>query len=721
MTVRLLRASLAGFAFLLIVLAVAAQPPAPKPPPKPVDPANDPLPDGAKSRFGISRPILRGSPHVGIIGPKMDDFLAPTLDGGVRRYNLATGRPLNAGPVCPGRVVVSGNGKRAAVARVGNLNVVDVPTGKQILAVKAPEGMVLVGIPGVSLSTNGELLAFGGRGKDGNGEVVVLDIDKNAVLCRVNTIQKATVQPLISPDGTTLVTHGPPIVPPVFRPDGGPPEPPPKPDLPPDLARTAQVWDVASGEELFKARVTGMDGWVVSAAYSGDSNLIALSVGDGPVDLFDIKTGKRTQTLLGRKGMGVKVAVSPDGKTAAAIAPDYRIQRWATADGKSLSITDAPPAMLVAPITAMQFRDNEQVVAWQTQAQFCTAIEAPSGRLLTPLTEHIASIKSIAVPNDLKDLFTSGTDTRIYRWDYATAQPNEQIVLHPARLPGQPLIRPAVTLSADGTRATGSRAPIEIFEMADGTDLFVIPPPSAPPLPTYYFNSPDALKVIAVARTADLKRAGAAIVWDLVTEKRVVEVDTPPSTYAPQASMNNENTRLVILTYTRDAETGEEGVQVTGWDTKTGKKLGEVTTPNPFDIVYVTAVGENSAILVARGGRLWSVNYVTGKVGKDIDKLPVKGEIAVYGPVVVSPDSKTFATGIQGEEIETYGVRVYEWPSGNAIRTYIGHVAAVTAMRYTPDNKFLASGSQDTSVVLWDLSKIPAPVAPAPAPMIKLK
>src|SRR4051812_10877558 len=100
MPARFIRTLLAVFALLAVALTVEAQPlPKPK---DAADPADDPLPEGAKVRFGISRPILRGSPHVGLIGPKFNDFLAPTFEGGVRRYNLGTGRPLNDGPVCPG-------------------------------------------------------------------------------------------------------------------------------------------------------------------------------------------------------------------------------------------------------------------------------------------------------------------------------------------------------------------------------------------------------------------------------------------------------------------------------------------------------------------------------------------------------------------------------------------------------------------------------------------
>jgi WD40 repeat protein len=66
-----------------------------------------------------------------------------------------------------------------------------------------------------------------------------------------------------------------------------------------------------------------------------------------------------------------------------------------------------------------------------------------------------------------------------------------------------------------------------------------------------------------------------------------------------------------------------------------------------------------------------------------------------------------FATGVVGEPFATYGVRVYDWPRRKAPPTFLGHIGPVTALRFRPDGKSLASGAQDTSVLLWDLSKIP--------------
>jgi WD40 repeat protein len=213
--------------------------------------------------------------------------------------------------------------------------------------------------------------------------------------------------------------------------------------------------------------------------------------------------------------------------------------------------------------------------------------------------------------------------------------------------------------------------------------------------------------VITVAAFTDAKRAGTCAVWDLATERQECEVALPPTAMAPQAAISADGTRLIVLTTTHDPQTRAPGVRVTGWEIKTGKKLGEVTDPHPLDTVYVTAAPGDAAVLVSRTGRLWSVDYVAGTVAKDIDKLPFQGEVAVYDPVVFSPDGKLFATGAQGAKAETFGVRVYDWPDGKRVRTYVGHTAAVSAMRFTPDGKYLASGSQDTSVFLWDLSKNP--------------
>jgi WD40 repeat protein len=676
---------------LLASVAAAADP----------GPPADPLPEGATVRFGTSRHVLTYGPHVGMIGPKFTEFLVPTTGGGVRRYNLATGKPLTAGALTAGRVVVSADGMRATVARAGAVSVVDVATGKRLGVVRPPAGLTIVGVPGVSLSTTGAFLAFAARDGAGTGAVVVWDVDNEKVVARVETVQTPPVQPLLSPDGSTLVTHAPP--PSVLAPPRIGPEP--AGAGPADAVRTAQVWDVATEKERFRARVTGNGGVVMASAFAPDGSFLALSAGDGPVDLFDPGTGKRTQTLLGRKAQGVYVAVAPDGKTVASVGPDFRIQRW-SADGKALEVTDPPPGLLAAPLSGLQFVDNEKVMGWSTTAQFAVAWAAPVQQLLTPASDHISWIWSTAYPAGGKDLITSGGDGRINRWDLASGAPLQALKVKPAQLPNQPRLTPQVTLSVDGALALGNQAPIEVFDLlGGGDDEFVIPPAPGPGT-ILYMASPTATKVAALTVAFDGKQAGTAYVWDLEARRKLLECEVPPTLTHPSATISADGSRLIVLTHDRDEARGSV-VRVSGWDLATGKKKGEVMDPHPAEPVFVAAAGGDAAVLYGRNGRLWSVDYGTGTVGKDIDKLTLRVDRGVHQPIAFAPNGKQFAVGTSAPKPELFGARVYDWPSGKLARTYQGHLGGVTTMRFTPDNKLLATGSQDTSVLLWDLAKNP--------------
>ena len=582
----------------------------------------------------------------------------------------------------------------------------DAATGKGLLAVQPPEGVVIAGTPSAALSADGSVLAYGGRGKNGKGEVVVWSVDKNELLARFETAQAAPVFATLSADGRTLATHGPPPPAPKAPAENPPPAAPPPP-VPSDLIRKAQVWDVEGVRELFQARVTGMGGMVVAAAFSPDGGRLAVSAGDGPVDVWEVKTGRRLHTLLGRKGQGVCVAFAPDGDTLASVAPDYRVQRWA-ADGRPLEATEPPPGMLVAQVTGLAFVDNRRAVAWQTAAQFAVAWEALTGRLLTPVTDHAAAVVSVAFPPDERDLFTSGQDGRVVRWNRPSGRFDEAVNLMPARLPGQPLIRPTVLLSADAKWATWPRTPAEVFDVATRADLFCVPPPSAAPATTSALVSADGTKVVTLCNPADRKRPGACAVWDLATRRRTAELALPPSLGQPTAALSPGGTRIVFATHTRNPATGEPALLFTGWDLAAGKKLSEVEAPAATGRSYLTAAGESSVIVCSSAGPVWAVDYEAGRVGPEIDRLPTRGEPAVAAGAAVSPDGKRFAVGVAGDGLENYGVRVYDWPEGRRTHTFMGHLGPVTALRFAPDGRSLATGSQDTSVLLWDLSK-PAP------------
>jgi WD40 repeat protein len=443
---------------------------------------------------------------------------------------------------------------------------------------------------------------------------------------------------------------------------------------------------------------------VVASAFSPDGSLLALSAGDGPIDLWEVKTGKRINTLLGRKGQGVRVAFSPDGKTIASIALDYRIQRW-TAEGKPIGVSDPPPHLLAQPITGLTFANNERVIAWQTAFQFAVAWEAPAGKLLSPVMDHAAAIHTIALPAEGKTAFTSGRDARVFRWGLASGQLSEAVALRPARLPFEPLLIPIVNLSADATRAVAMRNPCEIFDLLTGEDLFCVPPPSSPPAPLSLALSPDGKTLMALTRPAPGRRTGYCVVWDLTTQKRLAELDIPLSVGAPWAGISPSGTRLAVLVVV-PRTAGGANLMIVGYDLRTGKKLAEVTDTRISGRVTVAMASDTSLVAVSSSGRVWSVDFTTGRIEEDIDKISVNEDQPASLLVMFSPDGKRFATGVVGQPFTTYGVRVYDWPKRKHLHTFIGHAGPVTALRFSADGKHLASGAEDTSVLVWDLNGV---------------
>ena len=119
---------------------------------------------------------------------------------------------------------------------------------------------------------------------------------------------------------------------------------------------------------------------------------------------------------------------------------------------------------------------------------------------------------------------------------------------------------------------------------------------------------------------------------------------------------------------------------------------------------FVTAVSDSFAVVYSGVGRMRAFDYETGRGG---DELAVgKEREQIVGPVVVIDDGKRFISAGSAEEPGLYEVRIHEWPTGRVLHTFTGHRAPIIAMTLSPDGKTLATGSQDATVLLWDMSDV---------------
>jgi WD40 repeat protein len=78
-----------------------------------------------------------------------------------------------------------------------------------------------------------------------------------------------------------------------------------------------------------------------------------------------------------------------------------------------------------------------------------------------------------------------------------------------------------------------------------------------------------------------------------------------------------------------------------------------------------------------------------------LDKTLTGHYWGVYS-VVYSPDGRYLASGSSDDTI-----KIWEVATGRELRTLTGHSSSVWSVVYSPDGRYLASGSGDDTIKIW--------------------
>jgi RNA polymerase sigma factor (sigma-70 family) len=679
----------------------------------------DRLPEGATARIGT----LRGGPvcftgGARLLPPSYGSFF---VCAHTRTYlhEAATGKVTELIGTRQGVHAVataSADGRRVAVVHNGasrSLLVLDAATGK-VVDTAAEEYSVNDRVT-VSFSADGKRLAFPGQtrpgGKEPGLQVVVREVDTATELVRVTVLQNQSASAVLSPDGKTLATFGDDI--PGSAPNGA--------------ERTVQVWDVATGK-LLTTLVDESPNFsaVGTALFAPDGKTLATASLRGTIALWELPGGKRKDTLLGPRLQGECLAFSPDGKTLAALGSGGVVERWSLTENKVLPRTACPvapgrpPVVDSGPISGLRparwphlfvepagvaFVDNTRAVAWGRAGERWVAWTVPDGEPLTPASAHFNELQSVQFAPNGREVISIGSDERIVRWDLATGKSKGRAILdfehrfYPSQLaPG------------------GARGLCDgyVFDTATGAEEFRLPGQLT-------FPSPDFTRALTVQRELTVQRDLASFttrcaVWNLETRKRVAtltlpDIDVANSPGNVAVAFSPDNTRLVTVVTVRNVAPGQHGFVVTGWDARTGKKLGAFTGPTVNSDRWAIAAANNNsgAVLTTDDGKLWVADYEKGIRADTIDEGPGRYAHLAFRCPTFSPDGKLFAAGVPTAKPDEFGVRVYAWPSGKILHTFRGHRQEVTALAFSADGKALASGSADSTILVWDLTALGKP------------
>lgn len=206
----------------------------------------------------------------------------------------------------------------------------------------------------------------------------------------------------------------------------------------------------------------------------------------------------------------------------------------------------------------------------------------------------------------------------------------------------------------------------------------------------------------------------------------------------PQLKINSGHTDYVnSVCFSPDDKyvaSGSEDNTIKLWDFATGKELKTFTDT---DNIYSVSFSTDGKYIISgshAGAKLWNIQNGNAtklsEMGTQIAELSSDGKYAIVtasyeGKIVLiptspggkkkffvghtgylwcakfSPDGKYFASGSDDKTIKLWNIS-----TGLAVKTLKGHTAGIRSLAFSPDGKYIASGSQtgDNTVKIWDIA-----------------
>ncbi|MBD2175511.1 serine/threonine protein kinase [Pseudanabaena sp. FACHB-1998] len=187
--------------------------------------------------------------------------------------------------------------------------------------------------------------------------------------------------------------------------------------------RNIELWNLQTGQKI--QTLKGHIGRVYDIYFSPDGKRLVSGGDDRKVIIWDVKTGKILNTLEGHQERVYTAIFSPDAKIVASSSSDRTIRLWNADTGKSIHILQDK-----SWIYDVSFTPDGKILASGSKDGAIRLWDVATGKVIKTLIASGSSVRSLAYSNDGKIIATAMEDNTVRLWDSKSGQLKEVLTGH---------------------------------------------------------------------------------------------------------------------------------------------------------------------------------------------------------------------------------------------------------------------------------------------------
>jgi len=424
---------------------------------------------------------------------------------------------------------------------------------------------------------------------------------------------------------------------------------------------------------------------IYSVAFSPEGKIVASGSADGTIILWDVEN-HTYKTLSAGVGKVFSVAFSPDGKTLACGKEDGTITFWDVRGGGPIggALTGHKGAVYNVAFSP----DGKKLVSSGADKKIIFWDMDGSKRKRS--VEDTSEVFCIAFSPDGKMLASGNRHSNVTLWDVATRKPLR------TPLTGHANAVFSVAFSPDGKTLVSASTDktIRLWEVASRKSI-------GKPIGEPLTGSSESIYAIAFNPNGKTLASGAeggvTVLWNIGNQSLAAQ-PFPLENWIFRVALSPDESKTLAV--------GDSGGNITVLSASPERfqahRQGVTSMAfSPDGARLASASADGTIMLHTWDGKTWK--FAPKSLGKDMK--------SVYS-VAFSPDKRTLTLASGGDD----GVIFWDVTQGERLGTPLKHGNTVLSVAFSPDGKTLASGSDDGTIVLWNVATREQMMLEAPPP-----